>query len=383
MPGQSGGARGPHDALRERPDGARADRPLHRGTPDVIETGGETGRTSRGPRHCGGIGGDLQEHLHRGEPTADDEHALPGQLLGPAVGGGVELLAGETVPPRNVRDVGMVPGAGRGNDHARQPGAPPLPRAGLDRQKSVTAHGIMPAAHASTAAAGRGPHGRVNAPGGQRRRGKLRGSHRGDMHRTQDAQPARLLIASVVPGDGDVAGRSLIQIIGGELGQVGDPMRPTDRQGVPAVAPGASGTILGVEHEQLLSRNQPTAGELARHGQPGLTRPDDDDVDNLTDFTGLTDVADLADAGSAPSTPSTPSATGTAGIGGGRIGHAADTTGVCGALVGLRGVHITIMRYHSELFPIEVLSSRRMLGPLPTIRIRDHELLGASEPLDL
>ena len=200
------------------------------------------------------------------------------------------------------------------------------------------------------------------------------------MHRTQDAQPARLLIASVVPGDGDVAGRSLIQIIGGELGQVGDPMRPTDRQGVPAVAPGASGTILGVEHEQLLSRNQPTAGELARHGQPGLTRPDDDDVDNLTDFTGLTDVADLADAGSTPSSPSAP---GTAGIGGGRIGHAADTTGVCGALVGLRGVHITIMRYHSELFPIEVLSSRRAFAPLLTVRIRDHELLGASEPLDL
>jgi len=115
----------------------------------------------------------------------------------------------------------------------------------------------------------------------------------------------------------------------------------------------------------------------ARPGQPGLARPDDDDVDNLTD------VADLADAGSTPSTPSTPSAPGTAGIGGGRIGHAADTTGVCGALVGLRGVHITIMRYHSELFPIEVLSSRRALGPLPAIRIRDHELLGASEPLDL
>ena len=126
-----------------------------------------------------------------------------------------------------------------------------------------------------------------------------------------------------------------------------------------------------------MSRNLPRGGLLARHGQPGLTRPDDDDVDNLTDFTGLTDVADLADAGSATG------ATGTAGIGGGRIGHAADTTGVCGALVGLRGVHITIMRYHSELFPIEVLSSRRALGPLPAVRIRDHELLGASEPLDL
>ena len=157
-------------------------------------------------------------------------------------------------------------------------------------------------------------------------------------------------------------------------------MRPTDGQGVPAVAPGASGTILGVEHEQLLSRNQPTAGELARHGQPGLTRPDDDDVDNLADFTDLSDVAGVADAGSTPSSPSAP---GTAGIGGGRIGHAADTTGVCGALVGLRGVHITIMRYHSELFPIEVLSSRRAFAPLLTVRIRDHELLGASEPLDL
>ncbi|WLD72050.1 hypothetical protein QU670_01990 [Actinomyces massiliensis] len=41
------------------------------------------------------------------------------------------------------------------------------------------------------------------------------------------------------------------------------------------------------------------------------------------------------------------------------------------------------MRYHSELFPIEVLSSRRAFAPLLTVRIRDHELLGASEPLDL
>jgi len=134
---------------------------------------------------------------------AHKKDALPGQLLGPAVGGGVELLAGETVLPRNVRDVGMVPGAGRGDDHACEPGALPLPRAGLDRQKSVTAHGIMPAAHASTAAAGRGPHGRVNAPGGQRRRGKLRGSHRGDMHRTPDGQPARPLPA----GDQAVQGQ--------------------------------------------------------------------------------------------------------------------------------------------------------------------------------
>ena len=223
----------------------------------------------------------------------------------------MKLLAGEPVLARHVRDVGMAPGAGRGDDHARQPGAPPRPGARLDLQEGVSTHGVRPAAHARRASAGRRAAGRVSAPRGQQPCGHLRGAHRGHAHRAQDPKPSRLLVAAVVTGQDDVAGSRLVQVPCGEPGQIRDPAPPADRQGVPAVAPGAPGALLGVEHEKIAPRSQATAHELTRRGQPGLPGPDDDDVNNV-----------------------------------GGIG------GVSGMQVRIRGVHVTIMRHRSRLVRI-------------------------------
>ena len=201
----------------------------------------------------------------------------------------MELLAGEPVPARDARYAGMTPRAGRGDDHARQPCASPLPRAAVDGQEGVTAHGVRPAAHARRDAASPGATGRASAPGRQRR-GHPRGPHRGDAHRAQHLEPQCLLVATVVPGDDDVAGGRLVQVPGGEPGKIGDPVSPADRQGVPAVPPGAPGALLGIEDEQLAPRHQTAANELARRGQPGLPRSDDDDVSDASGISGVCDV---------------------------------------------------------------------------------------------
>ena len=77
------------------------------------------------------------------------------------------------------------------------------------------------------------------------------------------------------------------------------------------MAPGAPGPLLSIEHEQLAPRPQAATHELAGRGQPGLPGPDDNDVDDL-----------------------------------GGIGS------ISGVQVGIRGVHVTIMRHRLRLVRI-------------------------------
>jgi hypothetical protein len=87
-----------------------------------------------------------------------------------------------------------------------------------------------------------------------------------------------VLVLGEVRGDG--VGSTQVLRVGLERqpGQVVHAVRGADGQGRPAVLPGAARPLVGVQDDEAGLRLEALAGEGPGGAQPGLPRPDDDDI---------------------------------------------------------------------------------------------------------
>ena len=184
---------------------------------------------------------DLAEQLRRRGAAADHDHALPGELLAPAVVDGVQLPAAEHLLARVARAERAGPGAGGVDQRARRPVA---------ARRSRTRN--RPSPVRDTAVTRTGPVDRqVEAP----------------------------LVLGEVGGD-DLGGAQVVGVrLERQAGQVVHAVHGADGQRRPAVLPRAAGAVVGVEDDEAGLRLEALPGQVTGGAEPGLPGADDDDVD--------------------------------------------------------------------------------------------------------
>jgi len=195
-------------------------------------------RRSVGGPHRLGDGGEFEEELHRGQAAADDEGALPDEVLFPHVVLRVELTAAEVLDARDVRDERVVPRAGGVEDEVGGEDAV------VDKRDGERGPGVDAA----------------------------------DRGGAQDLHVEGVLVGAVVVGDEAGGGDLRVRAVHGQAGEVGDAVGLTEGEGVPAVPPRAAGAVVGVEGEDVAvgSQRVSAAVEFVGGRQASLAGADDD-----------------------------------------------------------------------------------------------------------
>ncbi|TCO44711.1 hypothetical protein EV192_12332 [Actinocrispum wychmicini] len=238
------------DALVHHRDRAAADVLVEHAVADHRPGPGDPG-DSRGDL------GDLSDLFDPGRAAANYDHALPAELVGAAVVRGMQLASLERGHSRVVRPERVRPRAGRADDRARSPLA------------RIRGHDE---AVAGTSADGPDPNRSLHGDG-------------------------ELTFVGGVVLRHHLGGRSAgVGIDRREAGQRVDAVYFSQTQGVPAVAPRSTGSVVAVEHHV---RREAVAGQVVRARQAGLAGADDHHVcfghaeQNARESVPLPDVSEV------------------------------------------------------------------------------------------